>query len=130
MGVLTLVGEQQISEGNLTDAKACFIRATESDPSNGSVLSNLALTHERESDPDAALNVRSCLSEIHATAATDHRRGEILLSLGCLAEGWPWCWFNEGDTSPRYSNVTLCRSDGKWAETMSPVASNFSQESP
>ena len=88
-GVLTLGGERQISDGNLTDAKACFIRAIESDPSNGSALSNLALTHEREGDPDAALNVLSCLSEIHATAATDHRRGQILVSLGRLAEGWP-----------------------------------------
>ena len=33
-------------------------------------------------------------------------------SLGCIAEGWLWYWFNEGDTSPWYSNVTLCRSDG------------------
>ena len=78
-----------MASGDLNAAKLSFERAIESDPSHRSALSNLALLHEREGDLDAALRILEHLCTAYESDASfQHRRGQILLSMGRLADGW------------------------------------------
>lgn len=43
------------------------------------------------------------------------------------AYGRPWYWFEEGDTSPWYSNLTLLRSKGDWSEIAEDAAEHLAR---
>ena len=88
-GALALVGERHLADDDLAAAKAALLGAIDSDASHRSALSNLALVQEREGDLIASLDTLNRLCSVEgAEASLFHRRGQVLLSLGRLEEGW------------------------------------------
>ena len=84
-----LLGRIALAVDDLDAAKGAFFNALESDSTHRSALSNLALVHEREGDLDASLQVLERLCGAYENDASFvHRRGQVLLSLGRLSEGW------------------------------------------
>lgn len=86
--ILTLLGELRLSQDLEAEAKPLFQKALQSDETNASALSNLALAYEREGDLSKALNTVDSLIKLNPSHANVHRRGQLLLSMGRLEEGW------------------------------------------
>lgn len=86
-GVLAIMGERFLSRGDITQAKQALEKSLERDPTNVSAASNLALAHENQGDLKNALDVLMRYGDA-ANPTLRHRRGQLLLSLGKLSDGW------------------------------------------
>lgn len=84
-----LLGERRVEMQDLTAAEEAFLTALQHQPDNSAALWNLALLKEKTADLSAALGLLDRIpTETAQTAQARHRRGQILLSLGRLEEGW------------------------------------------
>lgn len=84
-----LLGERRVEMEDSRAAEDAFLTALKHQPDNSAALWNLALLKEKAGDLSAALDLLDRVpTETGQTARARHRRGQILLSLGRLAEGW------------------------------------------
>lgn len=85
----SLLGERRIERGEHDLAEQAFLTALTHDSANSTALWNLALVREKSGDLVSALDLLDRVPpEAAETASARHRRGQILLSLGRMEEGW------------------------------------------
>lgn len=88
-GSWALLGERWLERGHTEEAEGAFRTALTHDPSNSAALWNLALLKEKAGALEAALDLLNQVpADTAETAQARHRRGQMLLSLGQLEEGW------------------------------------------
>lgn len=84
-----LLGERHLERGDTLAGERAFLSALDYKSDDSNALWNLALLKEKAGDLPAALEL---LNRVHEkttqTAEALHRRGQMLLSLGQLEEGW------------------------------------------
>lgn len=85
----SLLGERQLERDDAAAAEKAFKQALACKADESTALWNLALLKEKAGDLSSALDLLDQVPEETAeTAQARHRRGQMLLSLGRLEEGW------------------------------------------